>query len=352
MREDVQLSVEESVDRDEWAAALALFEDASIYQAWDYPNVVYPKQQPRRLIFRRGEEAVALAQARIVTLPLVKRGIAHVAWGPLWRRKGRADGNGLLRPVLESLRQEFASRMRLVLRVVPNAPMEESTEILSMLAAAGFVRKASAKPHVTSVLDLTRPLEAIRKALHQKWRNCLNRAEKNGLHYTEGSGDRDYRRFLKAYRALRARKQFDTSVDAERWVLLQQALSGKEKMRIFLAYNQGRVAAGAVVSAMGETGIYLLGATTAEGLELKASYLLQWKVIEYLKSCGIARYDLGGIDPAGNPGVYRFKSRMGGEEVSFPGTFECCESRLSRAVVQSGQTLRRLKAALSRRRAS
>ncbi len=352
MREGVQLSVAEPVDRDEWSAALALFDDASIYQAWDYPKVVYPKQRPRRLIFRRGEKAVAMAQARILTVPLLKRGIAHIAWGPLWRRKGRADGNALLRPVLESLRQEFASKMKLMLRVVPNAVMEDSAEMLGMLAEAGFTRKASSKPYVTSVLDLTQPMEAIRKALHQKWRNCLNRAEKNCLQYTEGSGDRDYGRFLKAYRALRDRKQFDTNVDAQGWALLQQALPGKEKMRTFLAYHQGRVAAGAVISALGETGIYLLGATTTEGLELKASYVLQWKVIEYLKSCGIARYDLGGIDPAGNPGVYRFKSRMGGKEVSFPGTFDCCKSLISRAVVLGGQTLRRLKAALSRRRTS
>ena len=30
---------------------------------------------------------------------------------------------------------------------------------------------------------------------------------------------------------------------------------------------------------------------------------------------GLKWYDLGGIDPDGNPGVYRFKARMGGSEV-------------------------------------
>ena len=33
-------------------------------------------------------------------------------------------------------------------------------------------------------------------------------------------------------------------------------------------------------------------------------------------------YDLGGIDPAENEGVYRFKARMSGIDVTAPGPFE------------------------------
>jgi lipid II:glycine glycyltransferase (peptidoglycan interpeptide bridge formation enzyme) len=68
--------------------------------------------------------------------------------------------------------------------------------------------------------------------------------------------------------------------------------------------------------------VYLLGATNEDGLRLNASYFLQWSVIQYAKSQGCNRYDLGGIDPVGNPDVYRFKQRMGGEDVSSAGPYE------------------------------
>ena len=68
--------------------------------------------------------------------------------------------------------------------------------------------------------------------------------------------------------------------------------------------------AGLVASAMGDSAIYLLGATSDDGLNAKGAYLLQWTLIQWLKENGFKWYDLGGIDPEGNPGVYSFKKRI------------------------------------------
>ena len=57
--------------------------------------------------------------------------------------------------------------------------------------------------------------------------------------------------------------------------------------------------AGLVASAMGDSAIYLLGATSDDGLNSKGAYLLQWTLIQWLKENGIRWYDLGGIDPKG-----------------------------------------------------
>jgi lipid II:glycine glycyltransferase (peptidoglycan interpeptide bridge formation enzyme) len=46
-------------------------------------------------------------------------------------------------------------------------------------------------------------------------------------------------------------------------------------------------------------------------------------------------YDLGGVDEDENPGVYKFKQGMGGDEVIAPGPYECVadslRGRLARA---------------------
>ena len=66
---------------------------------------------------------------------------------------------------------------------------------------------------------------------------------------------------------------------------------------------------------MGDSAIYLLGATSDDGLNAKGSYLLQWTLIQWLKENGVRWYDLGGIDPEGNPGVYYFKRGFSGADV-------------------------------------
>jgi lipid II:glycine glycyltransferase (peptidoglycan interpeptide bridge formation enzyme) len=68
--------------------------------------------------------------------------------------------------------------------------------------------------------------------------------------------------------------------------------------------------------------VYLLGATSPEALTVKAAYLLQWKAIEEARARGCRWYDLGGIDPAENPGVFHFKEGLGGADVTAAGPFE------------------------------
>ena len=71
-----------------------------------------------------------------------------------------------------------------------------------------------------------------------------------------------------------------------------------------------------VCSLMGDTAIYLLGATSEKAMELKAANFLQWQAMMWLKDRGARWYDLGGIDPVANPGGYHFKSGLGGRETA------------------------------------
>jgi lipid II:glycine glycyltransferase (peptidoglycan interpeptide bridge formation enzyme) len=95
-----------------------------------------------------------------------------------------------------------------------------------------------------------------------------------------------------------------------------------------------------VGSAIGDRGIYLLGATNDQGMKNKGSYLLQWRMIEWLKENGCHWYDLGGIDPDGNPGVYHFKSGLSGKDVYHVGQFDYAENRVSSMVVKLGEFIK------------
>ena len=93
-------------------------------------------------------------------------------------------------------------------------------------------------------------------------------------------------------------------------------------MRITTCESDGHVIAAALSHQLGDSLIGLLSATNEAGRELKAFYLLQWDEIA-MASRGKARWlDMGGANPEGNPGVYKFKSGVGGEEVEYACTYD------------------------------
>ncbi len=121
-----------------------------------------------------------------------------------------------------------------------------------------------------------------------------------------------YRTFCRMYKQMRKRKTFETTVDVEEFGRIQQDLPESHRMQVLICEDNGVPVAGLVASAMGDSAIYLLGATSDEGLKSKGAYLLQWTLIKWLKERGVRWYDLGGIDPEGNPGVYHFKRGLSG----------------------------------------
>ena len=76
----------------------------------------------------------------------------------------------------------------------------------------------------------------------------------------------------------------------------------------------------------------------------RAAFLLQWAVIEHARERGLKRYDLGGIDPDANPDVYRFKGRMGGQEVERPAVWEKPAGLIAPRVIGVVEALRGLRA--------
>jgi lipid II:glycine glycyltransferase (peptidoglycan interpeptide bridge formation enzyme) len=247
----------------------------------------------------------------------------------------------------EALRGEYVARRRLLLRVMPNvfAGDEEAAAVKECWESAGL-SAAGGPAYRTLRLDASPPLDALRKGLDQKWRNQLNRAEKNGLTVVEGSGDDLYALFRRLYAEMYARKRFETSISVEAFGRIQEGLEPALKMQIFICKAQDEPVSALVGSALGDTGIYLLGATSDSGLQAKGAYLLQWCMLRWLKERGCRFYDLGGINPERNPGVYHFKSGLCGADVTHLGRFEASGSALSAFCVRRAEQLQNAARAL------
>lgn len=331
-----------NLSESEWYEYLMQFDDATIYQSHAYGAVRWGEDKLSHALIRQGGEVVGAAQVIIYRVPVVRAGIAYIPWGPLWRKKGAALSTENLAATLVRLREEYCNKRGLLLRLTPCIWEEELAGVArDIFREAGYGKSDDAGPYRTLMLDLAREPDEIRKKLDQKWRNQLNRSEKNGLEVLEGTADDLYAIFLKLQKEMQERKQYIPTVDYDEFGEIQKRLPTWMKMHIIICRHEGEPVTATIGSAIGERGIYLLGATGEAGMKLKSAYLSQWKMILWLRERGCRWYDLGGIDPENNPGVYHFKVGISSTDVNHIGQYEACKSAMSSLVVGLAEKIKR-----------
>ena len=334
----------DQVTETEWNALLEEFADASIYQTWAYGAVSWGERQLSHLVLQCDGAPAAMAQVRIVRVPVLGSGIAYLRSGPVCTPRNSTWDSAVWAAISDALVQEYVVRRRLLLRVLPHIFLQDTvaTAATTMWNERGILEDASLRKYHTLRVNLRPSVEELRRQLSSRWRRQLNIAERNSLEIVEGYTDDLYCQFLSLYREMMARKQFDTSVDVEEFRRIQLRLPASQKMMTFICRNTSRAVAGLVVATVGQTAIYLLAATGDDGLDARGSYLLQWHAIRRLKELGFEWYDLGGVNREVNPGVFTFKSGMGGEEVCQLGRYELGSAPLSRWSVSVGEGARRI----------
>ena len=320
-------SFKEIFEKKYWDDSLNEFDDANIYQSWEYARVVQNEKDIKHLAFFSGDVLMGLAQVRIKRVPFLGWGIAYIFKGPVWLKKKQEPNVEVLFNILKLLEHEFVIKNKLVVRVHPY--LYSDYNYLNNTGIDFTYNLTSPKdPHKTVVLYLDIELEEIRKKLKQKWRNCLNQSERNGLNVVSGTDKVLYDTFLKLYDKMIERKKFKEYVNPRDVGKLIDVFGNNSKLMTFVAFKDQTPVSALVGAGLGNTGIYLLGASNKLGMKNKASYLLQWEMIKWLKRNGITRYDLGGIDSVKNPGVYKFKTGITEFEVEEIGAFDIVNSKL------------------------
>lgn len=313
----------ESLDREQWIKVCGQFLDHSYRQCWDYGVLLGRRRGARseHVVIRSGGDVLGAADVRIKRLPLLG-GIAYISGGPIHRR---SDGNNLdrLTACVGELRREYVEKRSLVLRITcPARLAERGEDVAEAFRSLRFEPTSRAPAYRTILVDLSRSVDELRARLAQKWRNCLNKAQRSALRIRMGTDAAIFEEFQTLFDRFVIRKGFTTDLNAAFYRQLQGVLDGREALQVALAEHEGMVVAGSVSSMLGDTCVYLLGATSDAGLKHNAGYALQWHTMTCAKELGLSVYDLGGIDPLQNPGVYHFKQGIGGHEVTAPGPFE------------------------------
>ncbi|MFC1657051.1 lipid II:glycine glycyltransferase FemX [Candidatus Moduliflexota bacterium] len=329
--------------REEWDSILPLFDGATIYQTWSYGEVRWGESQLNHVIMKLDNDIVGAAQVRTMTIPGVGSGIAYIPFGPLWRRPGIEPDAWLFRRIINALYEEYVVKRGLLLRLLPLEWEGGELNVESILCDAGLDRQISNRPYRTFLIDLSLSGEELRKSLDPKWRGHLNRSGRSGLTIIEGKDDALYGTFAEIYGEMHSRKLFAEFVNIDEIREVQKDLPDHLKMTILVALKESEPVASLVCSAIGGTAVYYLGASSAKGRKLAASYALQWAMIERLQERGCRWYDLGGTDPEDNPGTHSFKRGLAGKagkEAFSVGQYDGCRNIASSVTVRIGDGFR------------
>jgi len=322
----------DNVDKDTWLGILQKFDDASLYQTWSYGAIRWGKNNLSHLVLKKNGDVVAAAQVIIIKIPLINRGIGCIKHGPLWRLRNKEENIKIFQQVVRALRNEYVRRRHLLLRILPKIIKSDNGKFFSILTSEGFKWRSHVIVDRTLMVDLRPSIEDLRKGLKRTWRNRLNCAEKNDLEILEGNNTELYDVFISIYKEMYKRKKFVTYTDIYKYRSIQKDLPDDLKMKIMVCKSNGRLCSSYICSAMGNTGYLVLGATNDFGRKRNGSFAINWKILEWLKRGNYRWFDLGGINPIENPGVYHFKvgfTGKNGKDVQYLGQFDAVENFIS-----------------------
>jgi len=330
-----------SIERTTWQQLALNFSDYRYQQLWDFGIACAARlnADSDHIAVYKDNELIGLADVRIKKIPFVPAGVAYINAGPMVRKDNdRQKNTERLQIVLECLIDTYVKQKKFILRIQPVIGSGDWNDLLeTQLMASGYIINKQIQPYRTFIVDISQSIEIIRKQLNQKWRNCLNNSEKRGLLVKTGTDDDLFSIFISLYNELIKRKKFDVDLEPEFYFQAQKNLAAHEKFLVTVIYDEDQPVAGHVATILGDTCVYLLGATSDKGLKNNSAYIAQWSVIQAAKERGCLWYDLGGIDPEENPGVYHFKKGLGGQDIESPGTFEYYPDIFRRFLVRNSE---------------
>ena len=323
----------DSFDRKTWENCTREFADYSIYQTWPYQEnrARMSGQSVMRVIIRNKSDKVCLmCQVRIKNIPLIGLKVGYVQWGPLVRRWD--DTTALNKEILDMLRDALFEKGINIIRVIPRiTDKDDDAKAVALLTEAHFQFNNNKKKYQTFHVDVSDNEEGIRRRLRKSFRRDLKKAEKVGFEIKSGCQEDLFSILTSLYNESKQRKGF-TGLEIEEFAASQIQLIDSEKMDVLVALYEGRPASALLSTNLGDTAIVLLAASNELGLKYGSSYLLWYKAALIAWEAGLKWCDLGGIDPDANPNVYEFKSRLGGNNISHIGVFDCCKSNYQRLI--------------------
>ena len=171
----------------------------------------------------------------------------------------------------------------------------------------------------TFIVDLSQDLSHTERLLKNKG---INRFQREGGVVVTSTDESAIDPLKELYSRLKQRKGFRPYGGSELitsiWNQFRASHSAAISARMYTAMIRDEPVNTAMVIRVGNSAHYLWAGSDYGSRNLGAGEALQWCIMQTLRADGVRYYDLEGGDPKGNPGVFKFKQKLGGELVERP----------------------------------
>jgi peptidoglycan pentaglycine glycine transferase (the first glycine) len=318
-------SLNGSEDRAGWDQLLATIPGGHVLQSWAWGELK-ARFGWRVHRFRAGSAA---AQVLFRPLPAGLGSIAYVPKGPLVG----FDDRPAVQQLLDAIRPLARQHRAVCLKIEPNR--EQDPNLAEQLLSLEFRPSPhTVQPRRTILVDLDAEPDTILGRMKQKTRYNIRLAERKGV--TVRAGDEaDLGAFYELMERTSERDGFGIHSKAY-YETVHRLFVSSGQGRLLLAEYGGHLLAGLVALAVGDTAVYMYGASSDEERQRMPTYLLQWAAMCWAIEQGCHAFDLWGVPDEdeetleaqftrrseGLWGVYRFKRGFGGRLVRTAGAWD------------------------------
>ena len=169
-------------------------------------------------------------------------------------------------------------------------------------------------------IDVGAGKKPVWDALDSRFRQGIRRGQRVGITTESTQSPEDIERFFALCCEISKVKGFRLPASFPLMMyLLERGRKGDIETRLFVARCEGRLLAGVFIIRCGCSTHFIWGATDRNASKERVGEAVHWAALEWFLSSGCNIHDLEGIDPERNPGVYAFKKKMGGVEITLAG---------------------------------
>jgi lipid II:glycine glycyltransferase (peptidoglycan interpeptide bridge formation enzyme) len=324
-------------DASAWDAFVSKASDGSVLQSWAWGSLKsrYGWRPTRYLWISEGQPSAAASVLRR-NLP---GGLAlhYAPRGPILNGK-----LNLWADFWPALRERLAADGGTVLKVDPEWTSVEQRAVLESTGA--LPSRHPIQHQATMVVDIRGGDQALMRFKESTRRN-IRVGARQGVTVEASDGSAAMDSFYELLKETAEREHFAIRAPAYYQDLLT-LFRERGGASVYLARQEDRLLAGAVMLFYGPKLIYLYGGTRADARDLKPGYLLHWRAIEDAQQRGCTTYDMWGVPL--NPqegergyGYYVFKSRFNGEIVRFIGLFDLPVKRAAALTIRLAERFAR-----------
>ena len=319
------LKADNNIEKD-WNEKLANYSDCSLFQSfnWGCHRENFGWEALRWMQLEEGGGVVSMVQVLVKRLPL---GIvaAWITGGPV----GAVDA--WVEDIMPLIKKETQSRV-LYIRMLNNKPVNDFDT--TRLSEHGWSRpRTKLRSGLSMLFGLDSDLELIKQSFSKDWKRNLRKGEKRNQNISQWN-EPDIDKIYELYQSMEQLKGLDEQFSLEELKAIFKYMG--EKIVVYKSEDDaGKLLAIRGCFILGQYGWDLFAAASLDARKVSATYILFWRLMERCKELGVKQYDMMGIDPENNKGVYYFKQGTGAKEIEYLGEWEWASMPLVKLVINT-----------------